>query len=341
MTTAADDAGDIDVDRLRAWLRDVVDPSVSAVRVSRLAGGNSSGAWRLDMTAAANDRALVLKAPSEAGLVFACDASREARILDAAGRAGAPVPAIVAIDDTGQVLGRPCFVMELVEGRAVPDSTPASIHGEGWFRTAEPIEQRAVWNSFVDALASLHTVDVTLDDARYGPNGMTDMLDYWRRSLLDAVPAELVPRQLRILDWLDSNLPTTADDAPALCMGDARPGNAIVAGTDVRALVDFEVAYVGNPAADIGYCVFSDAITRLLSDQPATGIPPVADTWARWNAATDRSIADRDYWTAFGATIMCVTGTRAMLKWGMPIDSVDSDNLVVPEWEALVDRAAG
>jgi hypothetical protein len=29
-----------------------------------------------------------------------------------------------------------------------------------------------------------------------------------------------------------------------------------------------------------------------------------------------------------------------MLKWGVPVESVDSANIVVAEWEALIERAA-
>jgi aminoglycoside phosphotransferase (APT) family kinase protein len=232
--------------------------------------------------------------------------------------------------------------MSYVEGRATPDSTPAGMHGEGWFRSADTSEQRAVWRSFIHSLASLHSIDPgAVGHAAYGPDGVLSVLDYWRHSLLDAAPADLVPRQLRALDWLRDNLPGDADDDPALCMGDARPGNAVLAGTEVQALVDFEVAHIGNPAADIGYCLISDKITRLLSDRPATGIPPETETWEQWSEATGRSIGDRHFWAAFGATTMCITGTRAMLTWGMPVESVDTDNIVVDEWEALIDRAAG
>ena len=56
-------------------------------------------------------------------------------------------------------------------------------------------------------------------------------------------------------------------------------------------------------------------------------------------AGAGRSTHYRDYWTAFGATILCVTGTRAMLKWGTPVETIDNDNIVVSEWDALVKRA--
>jgi aminoglycoside phosphotransferase (APT) family kinase protein len=156
MTNDTGESLNIDVGRLRQWLAATIDPSITDVAATRLGGGNSSGAWRLDLAAPTGHRILVLKAPNEGGLVFDCDASREGRILDAAGRAGAPVPAIIAIDDTGEVLGQPCFVMEHIEGRSVPEATPASFHGDGWFRDADHAVQRAIWWSFIDALAAVH-----------------------------------------------------------------------------------------------------------------------------------------------------------------------------------------
>ena len=336
MTDAA-----LDVELLRTWLADAVDPTTTSVTAHRIDGGNASGAWRLDLTTSTGTKPLVLKAPGDEGIVFDVDASREARILDAAHRAGARVPAIAAIDPTGEVLGRPCFVMELIDGGGVPESTPASFHGDGWFRDADVAVQRATWFSFIDALAALHATDPTsLHDAAHGPDGVADVLAYWRRSLLDVLPAELAPRQLAVLDWLAANIPEGADDDPALCMGDARLGNALLCGTDVIALVDFEVAHLGNPASDIGYCHMHETFTRHLTDRPAAGIPPIEDTWDRWEAASGRTVENRAYWTAFGATTLCITGTRAMLQWGIPAESIDTDNLVVAEWESLIARAA-
>jgi aminoglycoside phosphotransferase (APT) family kinase protein len=332
--------GDFDLYQLEQWLIATVDASITDLTATRMGGGNSSGAWRLDFHTTSGVQHLVLKTTMESGLVFECAASREGHILHAARQAGAAVPSILAIDETGAALGRPCFVMELVEGRTVPESTPASFHGEGWFRDADAGNQQAVWWSFVDSLATLHSISPAAVPAGYGTEGVVDMLSYWRRSLLDAAPAALVPRQLAVIDWLATHVPDDANHHPAVCMGDARLGNALLQGNDVRALVDFEVAYIGNPAADIGYCLMHESFTRLLTDQPATGIPSSHETWERWEQLTGRRIHHRDYWTAFGATILCITGTRAMLKWGVPVEEIDSANIVVQEWEALVERAA-
>ena len=330
----------IDTGHLQAWLAASVDATIAVTGVRPLAGGNSSGALRIDVDTAAGPRALVARLANASNIVYRHDPCLEAALLGTIQRTGGPAPEILAIDTEGGALGRPGFVMAFVEGRPVPDPPGAGHHGEGWFRDADALTQRALWFAFIDALAVVHRVDPSAARAQPDRVGCRAYLDYWRASLLDAAPAERVPRQLKLLDRLGEYLPADADDQPAICMGDARPGNAIVSatGTEVLALIDFEVAYVGNPAADIGYCLVFDAITRMLADQPVAGIPAADETWERWSAASGRSVDDRDYWTAFGAAIMCITGTRAMLSWGMALETIEADNIIIGHWEALLDR---
>jgi aminoglycoside phosphotransferase (APT) family kinase protein len=328
--------------RLTAWLAAEVEPTVTSVEVTRLAGGHSSGAWRLDLTAEREVGPLVLKAPGEPSPVHLRDAIREARIMAALGRFGAPVPAIRAIDDGGASIGRPCFVMDLVEGWAPADVPPGSYHSDPFLLECPPEDQRAVWDSFHDALAALHLVDPgQVPDASLGPEGMTSVFAYWRSSLLDVLAPEAAPRQLALLGWLEEHLPPGADDDPAPCMGDARMVNCLVDGTRVTGLIDFEIAYLGNPAADIGYSLFLDGQSRSNAEAPLPGIPAEADTWQRWEGATGRRVpaADRAYWKAFGAMILAVTATRFMVQLGLPAGSVDTDNPIVPSWQSMVTAA--
>jgi aminoglycoside phosphotransferase (APT) family kinase protein len=61
-------------------------------------------------------------------------------------------------------------------------------------------------------------------------------------------------------------------------MGDARLVNGVVVGPEVRALVDFEVAYVGNPVADVGYSLFLERTQSGRDDTPLPGVPPEQET---------------------------------------------------------------
>jgi aminoglycoside phosphotransferase (APT) family kinase protein len=328
---------------LAAWLAETVDPAISSASVTRLDGGHSSGAWRVVVVIGDVSRPVVLKAPSQPSVVFRQNPAREARIIDAVGRMGAPVPQVFAVDD-GTRLGQPGFVMQYVEGRSLADSTPGGCHDDPWLHGIGPDAQRAVWNSFHDALAALHRVDATkVPDARHGARGLVGVIAYWREALLDGAAAESVPRQLALLDWLRDHLPPGADDEPAVCMGDARLANCLVVEHEVCALVDFEIAYVGNPAADLAYSLFFEMLQRRGASRTLPGIPAADTTWARWAEMTGRDADHRDYWTAFAAMILTVTATRAMIQWGLSGasgGSVELDNPLVSEWEAVVEQAA-
>ena len=134
-----------------------------------------------------------------------------------------------------------------------------------------------------------------------------------------------------MFDWLVANVPPSAEEPSALCMGDARLVNAIVDGSDVAALVDFEVAYVGNPTGDIGYSLFLErshghTTAHCQACRRRT-------TWARWSTATGRALVDLDYWMAFAATVIVVTATRASVMWGPP-DSFSEDGTPRSAWES-------
>jgi aminoglycoside phosphotransferase (APT) family kinase protein len=327
----------IDPDALQDWLSDAIGRPIERVELELLPQGHANGAWRIVADTPDGTRTMVLKAPRVPSIVHALDPCREARVVDALGRAGAPVPAVVAID-AGAAVGRPCFVMEWVEGRSVPDAWPNAYH-DGWFLDAGADAQRATWDSFHDALAAVHRVALAaLDGAYDGPRGARAVLASWREALLAVADASLVPRHLAVFDWLQANVPASADVPPALCMGDARLVNAIVDGSDVAALVDFEVAYVGNPIGDVGYSLFLERSHGHTA--PLPGLPSEADTWARWSAATGRELVDLDYWMAFAATIIVVTASRAGVMWGPP-DSFSEDRQgLLSLWESVVEQAA-
>jgi aminoglycoside phosphotransferase (APT) family kinase protein len=326
-----------DPESLRGWLAAELGRPVRCVDAELLPAGYANGAWRLEVETDAGVQRMVLKAPRQPSVVHALDPCREARVVDAVDRAGGPVPAVLARDDSTRVMGRPCFVMEWIDGRSVPDDFPATYHGEGWFRAAEAPAQRAIWDSFHDALAALHRVDpAAVADAYGGPTGAEGVLAHWRAALLDVVEPVQVPRHLAVFDWLEANVPASADEPLAVCMGDARLVNGIVADDAVQALVDFEVVYLGNPIADVGYSLFLERAHRATD--PLPGIPPEEETWDRWSAATGRRLVDLEYWTAFAATIIVITAARATSIWAGAF-SEDGAGLL-PACEALVEHAS-
>ena len=338
-TTSQDE---LDVAGLIQWLAGELGKTITSPEVTRLAAGHSGGAWLIDLSIDGAPTKLVLKAPVPAGVVYNANASREAGIVEAARKLGAPLPRVVAVASGPEAVGRPCFVLEHIAGRTVIDSTPAGYHGEGWYRDHTADDQREIWNSFIDAIAALHNVDGRkIKEAGHQiTSGSIEYIEYWRSSLLDVTTAETVPRQLAALRWLQDNVPEGGDDNPSVCMGDARLANAIVDGTTVQALIDFEVAYLGNPASDVGYALFLDTQHRKWTDDPLPGIPAPDETWDRWSERTGFPVVDTAYWTAFGAMVLCITATRAMVQWGLAGPAPEETNPLVAEWEKLITKAS-
>ncbi|GAA3733716.1 phosphotransferase family protein [Leifsonia bigeumensis] len=176
------------------------------------------------------------------------DMVREARIQRLLREEGIPVPEILAVCEDVSVLGVPFYVMSFLDGIVVTDAIPASLN--------EPHERRATSLAAVDTLAMLHDVDVTKGEiSRLGrPDG------YLRRqverfsSLWSAYTQRDMPEVARIGTWLADNMP--ASQRASVVHGDFRAGNLMFAAgppARVTAILDWEMATLGDPLADLGY----------------------------------------------------------------------------------------
>ncbi len=68
-----------------------------------------------------------------------------------------PVPRVRWLENTGEVLGTPFFLMDLADGVVPPDVMPYTFGGN-WFADAPIERQRELQDSTVDVLAKLHSI---------------------------------------------------------------------------------------------------------------------------------------------------------------------------------------
>ena len=293
------DSALVDVARLAAWLG-----TDETVTVARVGEGHSN----LTYAVQAGRQHWVLRRPPAGPLLpTAHDVVREYRVLDLLTRAEQPVrvPRPVAVCEDPDVLGAPFYLMEQVDGVVVRDTLP------GWLD--EPA-RRVLGLDLATAFAELHRVDIEpFVAAGVGrPDGyLARQLRRWtgqREGIQAAVAAaggraRDLPDYDAVRDWLVAHLP--AEAAPAVVHGDAKLDNVVVGPGEtpaVAAVLDWEMATVGDPRADLGYLLSfwpepdvegSSAAHPLAQLVTAgAGFPSRDELVAAWEQGTGRAAGD-------------------------------------------------
>ncbi len=170
-----------------------------------------------------------------------------------------PVPALIGLDETGEVAGEPMIVMERVAG-LVPTDNPPYVFG-GWLFDASAERRREVEESSVGVLASLHGIGQV--EERFpglaraaGADPLRSHVDaqrtYYEWTCGDGLRIPLIERAF---DWLEEHWPH--DPGPAvLSWGDARIGNILYDGGHPSGVLDWEMAALGPRELDLGWFLF-------------------------------------------------------------------------------------
>ena len=287
-----------DVDPLEAWMRDHVSGYVGPLAVSQFKGGQSNPTYRLDTPS----RAYVLRRKPPGKLLPGAHAvEREARVMGALGRHGFPVPRIHGLCEDDTVIGTPFFVMDMVEGRIV---------WEAHFPDMECEVRAAHFDAMNATIASLHNHDpaaIGLGDYGRATGFVERQVARWSKQYVADTDAGRLPQLDAVVAWLEKHLPADAGDARVV-HGDFRCDNMIFdAGeAQVRAVLDWELSTLGDPAADFVYHLMMyrmpAAIFSGLSgmDLAALGIPPEDDYVAAYCRRTGRDhLPNIDYLAVF------------------------------------------
>ncbi len=248
---------------------------------------------------------------------------REARILAALEGSDVPHPVLIAAESDEAVLGASFYLMEAVEG-FVPTAGMPALHA------GDPEIRRRMGLSFADAAAALGAVDhvaVGLGDFGRAEGYLERQVPRWR-SHLDSFsqygryPGPEIPHLQEVGDWLELNCPTSF--TPGLIHGDFHLGNVMFRydGPDVAAVLDWELATVGDPLVDVGLVLAMwpepGAESALLSIRPWEGFPTVAELVDHYRLHTTRDMSMIEWYGALACfkTGIILEGTNARAMSG-------------------------
>ena len=208
-----------------------------------LTGGASRTTWAFDAVTGDERRSLILRIgpPDDvhAGMEL------EARSQAAAAAAGAPVPHVLVATDSPAALGNPFLICDEIKGETIVRRIQRQLDAAGGHRArAELLRQCA------RALAAIHRAD-----ARDPALTSGDPVAQWRERL-DAMSDTTATFEWAFR-WLEANRPRQPQSAaPVLVHGDFRMGNLIVDGSDLAAVLDWELVHVGDPYEDLAwFCI--------------------------------------------------------------------------------------
>ncbi|MFC5950468.1 phosphotransferase family protein [Pseudonocardia lutea] len=266
------------------------------LRASLLSGGRSN----LTYTVTDGHRSWVLRRPPLGHvLATAHDMGREYRVMAALATTPVPVPRTVLLDEAGELLGAPCYIMDKVEGTVLRDG--ADLDG------VAPGDRARLAEAFVDALADLHTVDpaaVGLADLGRPDGYLERQVRRWRTQL-----AASRSRELHDLDRLAERLAQSVPPSRggAIVHGDFRLDNAILDHTDparVLAVLDWEMATMGDPLADLAlFALYWEGWAGLDNPFAATptehGFPTTPGLLERYARRTGATLDDGGWYAGF------------------------------------------
>ena len=250
----------------------------------RLSGGASRETWRFT----ANDRALILqrqRSGDQRNMLI------EAGVVGAARRGGVPVPEL--IDARRRDDGMAFMVLEAIDGETIA----RKIQRDDDYATARP----RLAADFGHALAKIHALDTS------GVEGLeaTDQLAYYT-DVLDSL-GQAHPVLELVRNWLVDTRP--ASDRICVVHGDFRLGNVIVGPDGLRAVIDWELAHLGDPMEDLGWlCVKA---WRFGGRAPVAGLGEYDELFAAYEAAGGATIdpVAVHWWEVLGTwkwAVMCI-----------------------------------
>ena len=327
-------------ERLRRWCAEALGEELVAIR--RLTGGNSNETNLLETSAG---KRILRRPPAAAISPSAHSMEREYRVLTALVGTGVPAPRPLALCTDPEVVGAPFLVMDFVDGVSLLDTLP-----EAYPPGSDSV--RAVGEALVDALATLHTApwqEIGLAD--FGkPDGFLErQVPRWRGQY-DRYKVRDIPAFDQVADWLADSTPPSF--TPGILHGDFHLDNCLVSRTPparVLAIVDWEMATIGDPLLDLGLALAlwgtdrpaRPGFPRIQAVSRVPGAPSRQELADRYARATGRSVEHLPYYLAlaFWKLAAIVEGAYAQLLGGQ--QNTDYARNLEHDVPALLEEAAG
>jgi aminoglycoside phosphotransferase (APT) family kinase protein len=297
----------IATEALAEYLRNRLEGAEHGIELEQFPNGHSNLTYLLRTEA----REYVLRRPPLGPVApKAHDMVREYHVLRAVHPYYPQAPRVHILCEDPAVLGAPFFVMERRQGVILREEIPSE------FETIDE-HPRMISEAFIDSLVNLHKIETSASGV-HGlgkPEGYVERQVHGWAERWERAKTEEVSELDDVVRWLTANIP--APLAPSLIHNDYKLDNIMLARGSpdrVEAVLDWEMATVGDPLSDLGltlcYWVWATA-----PEVRAAGIPALTSGagWygrdelvQRYAQRTGRDVTHIGYYEALGVFKLAV-----------------------------------
>jgi aminoglycoside phosphotransferase (APT) family kinase protein len=277
---------------------------VSSLEITAFPGGFSNLTYQVQV----GDASYVLRRPPHGlKIAKAHDMIREFRVLQALEKAGyTKMPHPISACEDESIIGAPFFLMEKVEGMIIRNRPPAE---------ARPVFFRSLSQSALDVLIELHSLE--LSDSGLGALGKPDgyalrQVQGWAERFQKAKTSEVSSIE-EAFHWLLASLPAESD--VSFIHNDFKYDNLVISTTgEVQAVLDWEMATVGDPLMDLGTTLAywaeaeDEDILKMFNLSYVPGNFTRRELIAYYGSKTGRDMREMNFYYVFG---LCKVATIA------------------------------
>jgi aminoglycoside phosphotransferase (APT) family kinase protein len=295
--TAAPQEG-IDRAGVESWFEANVADAAPPLSFRRISGGRSN--LTFEVRDSAGHAWALRRPPLGKRLGSAHDMGREHRVISALQRTPVPVPPVVGLCEDESVNGAPFYVMGFVEGPVLRQAQDAEELDER--------QRRATGERVVDTLVAIHEVDP--DAVGLGELGRKEAYVERQLKRWHGQWEKSKTRELPVVDDVHTRLAARIpEQGPATIVhGDYRLDNMILSpgGTDIAAVVDWELCTLGDPLADVGMLLVywsepgDDFMPLFAPATIAPGFPTRDEVKERYAKRSGRDLGEIDFFMALG-----------------------------------------
>ena len=234
------------INYLNDWLSTYYKSFGKVIEVKQFIGGQSNPTFFL--SSEKNTHIILRKKPPGNLLPSAHAIEREYKVQKALMKTQVPCPKMIFLCEDDSIVGTPFYIMEFVKG----------VVYESILDVKDKHKRKSTFLEMVKMLAQLHNINYEkVGLKKFGKLGnyAERQINRWEKQWHLSKQREL-PEIDIIINWLNKHIPNTFQSS--IVHGDYRLGNLIYSENKatIRAVLDWELATIGDPLADFGYMLY-------------------------------------------------------------------------------------